>query len=330
MVCGSSDIFALTPMTQAERQKRFTLLLAFGLVYVFWGSTYLAIDIAVMHIPPALTCATRFLIAGPLMLAYCAASGRRVRVSRVSLMKFATVGVLLLTGGNLTLAWAEQYVASGLAALIVAVIPIWMLVVDSWILRGDRVPPRGLAGIGLGVAGVAVLVWPEFRAGGSLGLMPLIASLSLVLGSLSWSVGSVLSRRWDHGGDPFVAGGWEITAAGVANLLIALATGEPRRVLWTAHGIEAILYLVVFGSWVGYTAYIYLLKHAPTSKVSTYAYVNPVIAVFLGWLVLHESVNRYILGGTIIIVAAVVLVTSAKVKGRGELAEEELPAVEAT
>ncbi|HYL96737.1 MAG TPA: EamA family transporter, partial [Terriglobales bacterium] len=95
VVCGSSDIFALTPMTQAERQKRFTLLLAFGLVYVFWGSTYLAIDIAVMHIPPALTCATRFLIAGPLMLAYCAASGHRVRVSRASLARFAIVGVLL-------------------------------------------------------------------------------------------------------------------------------------------------------------------------------------------------------------------------------------------
>jgi drug/metabolite transporter (DMT)-like permease len=317
-------------MNQAERQNRFILPLAFGLVYVFWGSTYLAIDIAVMHIPPALACAARFLIAGPLMLAYCALSGRRLRVSSASLVRFAIVGVLLLTGGNLTLAWAEQYVASGLAALIVAIIPIWMLVVDSWILRGDRVPPRGLAGIGLGVAGVAVLVWPEFRAGGSLGLMPLIASLSLVLGSLSWSVGSVLSRRWDHGGDPFVAGGWEITAAGIVNLVIALATGEPRRVVWTAHGIEAILYLVVFGSWVGYTAYIYLLKHAPTSKVSTYAYVNPVIAVFLGWLVLHESVNRFIVGGTVIIVAAVVLVTSAKVRGRGELAEEELPAVEAT
>ena len=157
----------------------------------------------------------------------------------------------------------------------------------------------------------------------------MIASLSLVFGSLSWSVGSVLSKRWDHGGDPFVAGGWEITAAGVANLALAAAMGEPRRVVWTAHGIEAILYLVVFGSWVGYTAYIYLLKHAPTSKVSTYAYVNPVIAVFLGWLVLGESVNRFIVGGTVVIVAAVVLVTSARVRGR-EVAEEELPAVEAT
>ena len=172
-------------MTQADPRQRYTLLLAFGLVYLFWGSTYLAIDIAVMHIPPALACAVRFLIAGPLMLAYCAASGRRVKVSGASLLRFAIVGVLLLTGGNVTLAWAEQYVPTGLAALIVAVIPIWMLVVDSWILRGDRVSARGLAGIGLGVAGVAVLVWPEFNTGGSLGLMPLIASLSLVLGSLS-------------------------------------------------------------------------------------------------------------------------------------------------
>lgn len=314
-------------MMKPERQ-RYTILLAFGLVYLFWGSTYLAIDIAVMDIPPALACATRYLIAGPLMLAYCALSGRHIRAGGRDLLRFAIVGVMLLTGGNLTLAWAEQYVPSGLAALIVAVIPIWMLVVDSWILRGDRVSPRGLAGIGLGVLGVAVLVWPEFRTGGRFGHMPLIASLSLLGSSLSWSIGSVLSKRWDHGGDPFVSAGWQITAAAVANLLIALATGERNRVLWTARGLEAILYLVVFGSWVGYTAYIYLLKHAPTSKVSTYAYVNPVIAVFLGWLVLQESVNRYIVGGTVIIVAAVVLVTSAKVRGRE--AAEELPAVEAT
>ena len=316
-------------MTKSEHQSRFHLLLAFGLVYLFWGSTYLAIDIAVMDIPPALACAARYFTAGPLMLAYCALSGRRIRVKGRDLLKLASVGVMLLTGGNLTLAWAEQYVPSGLAALIVAVIPIWMLIVDSWLLHGDRVSPRGLAGIGLGVLGVAVLVWPEFSAGGRFGHMPLIASLSLLGSSLSWSIGSVLSKRWDHGGDPFVSAGWQITAAAVANLLIALATGEQHRVLWTAHGIEAILYLVVFGSWVGYTAYIYLLKHAPTSKVSTYAYVNPVIAVFLGWLVLHETVNHFIVIGTIIIVAAVILVTSAKVRGRG-VAEEELPAVEAT
>ncbi len=315
-------------MSPGQRQ-RYTILFAFALVYLFWGSTYLAIDIAVMHIPPALACAARFLIAGPVMLAYCAASGRQVRVSGGSLVRFAIVGVLLLTGGNLTLAWAEQYVPTGLSALIVAVIPIWMLVVDSWVLRGDRVSGRGLAGIGLGMVGVAVLVWPEFRTGARLGHMPLIASLSLLGSSLSWSIGSVLSKRWEHGDDPFVAAGWEITAAAVVNLLIALAAGEPRRAVWTTHSIEAILYLVVFGSWVGYTAYIYLLRHAPTSKVSTYAYVNPVIAVFLGWLVLHESVNRFIVGGTVIIVAAVVLVTSAKVRGTG-VAEEELPAVEAT
>jgi drug/metabolite transporter (DMT)-like permease len=317
-------------MRQPERQHRLTLLLAFGLVYVFWGSTYLAIDIAVTHIPPALACATRFFIAGPIMLLYCALKGKRVRAGGMELLKFAIVGNLLLAGGNLTLAWAEQYVPSGLAALIVAVIPIWMLVVDSLVLRSERVPPRGLAGIGLGLAGVVVLIWPELGAVPRLGHMPLLASLSLVGSSLSWAVGSVLSKRWGHGTDPFVAAGWEITFAAVLNLLIALATGEHHRVLWTAHGIEAIVYLAVFGSWVGYTAYIYLLKHAPTSKVSTYAYINPVIAVFLGWLVLNETVNRFIVTGTIIIVAAVVLVTTARVRERAGLAEEELPAVEAT
>jgi drug/metabolite transporter (DMT)-like permease len=317
-------------MTQADRRQRYTLLLAFGLVYLFWGSTYLAIDIAVMHIPPALACAARYSIAGPLMLAYCVLSGRRMRISARDLVQFAVVGIMLLTGGNLTLAWAEQYVPTGLAALIIAVIPIWMLVVDSLVLRGDRVPRRGLAGIALGAAGVVVLLWPQLKAGPSIAHMHLFAALSLLGSSLSWATGSVLAKRWEHGNDPFVAAGWQITCAAVVNLLIGLASGEQHRVVWTGHGIAAILYLVVFGSWVGYTAYIYLLRHAPTSKVSTYAYVNPVIAVFLGWLVLHESVNRFIVGGTVVIVAAVVLVTTARVRGHAVVEAEQVPAVEAT
>ena len=315
-------------MTHTERQNRFTILFAFALVYVFWGSTYLAIDIAIMHIPPALACAMRYLIAGPLMLGYCALSGRSMRITGRDLAQFAVVGVLLLVGGNLTLAWAEQYVPTGLAALIVAVIPIWMLVVDRIVVRGDRVSARGLAGIGLGAIGVVVLLWPEIEAGPRIAHMHLFAALSLLGSSLSWAIGSVLSKHWAHGNDPFVGAGWQITCAAVVNLGIAVASGEQHRALWTTKGVGAILYLVVFGSWVGYTAYIYLLRHVPTSKVSTYAYVNPVIAVFLGWLVLHESVNRFIMGGTFIIVLAVVLVTSARVSGRAEA--EQVPAVEGT
>jgi drug/metabolite transporter (DMT)-like permease len=137
----------------------------------------------------------------------------------------------------------------------------------------------------------------------------------------------VLSKRWQSGMDVFSATGWQVTAAGAANLLFAFVVGDFSHVAWTAHGVGAMLYLVVCGSWVGYTAYIWLLEHVPTSKVSTYAYVNPVVAVFLGWLVLHERVDRFIVMGSVIVVVSVILVTSAKVKEK--TVEEELPAVEA-
>ena len=301
-------------MPPAQPQSRFRILLAFALVYVFWGSTYLGIGIAVEHIPPALMCAVRFLISGPLMLLYCALSGRPVRFSGDQLAKQAAVGILLLVGGNMTLAWAEKYVATGLAALLVAVIPIWFLVLDSWLIGHHRISPRGLAGLILGIAGLFVLLWPKLADLHALGWMQFIASVSLLFGALSWAFGSVLSKMWKSAVDPFVATGWQGTFAGVANLLIALALGEHHTVIWTARGLGAIAYLVVFGSWIGYTSYIYLLEHVPTSKVSTYAYINPVVAVFLGWLILHERVDHFILLGSAIIIAAVVLVTSAKVK----------------
>lgn len=298
----------------ADHQSRFRILIAFALVYVFWGSTYLGIGIAVEHIPPALMCAVRFLISGPLMLLYCGLSGRQIRFQPKQLAQQAAVGILLLVGGNMTLAWAEQYVSTGLASLLVAVIPIWFLVLDSWLIGHHRISPRGLAGLVLGIAGLVVLLWPKLVGIHALGWMQFIASVSLLLGALSWAFGSVLSKMWKSAVDPLVATGWQGAFAGVANLIIALALRQHHQVVWTTRGLAAIGYLVVFGSWVGYTSYIYLLEHVPTSKVSTYAYVNPVVAVFLGWLILHERVDHFILLGSAIIVAAVVLVTSAKVE----------------
>ena len=298
----------------AAPQSRFRILLAFALVYVFWGSTYLGIGIAVEHIPPALMCAVRFLVSGPLMLAYCALTGRKVRLTPEQLVKQAAVGILLLVGGNMTLAWSEKYLSTGLAALLVAVIPIWFLVLDSWLIGHHRISGRGLAGILLGVAGLVVLLWPKLADIHALGWMQFIACISLLFGSLSWAYGSVLSKMWKSAVHPLVATGWQGTFAGVGNLIIALLLGEHHAVVWTARGLGAIAYLVVFGSWIGYTSYIYLLEHVPTSKVSTYAYVNPVVAVFLGWLVLHERVDYFILLGSAIVIAAVVLVTSAKVE----------------
>lgn len=303
-------------MTEAEKKRQWMIVLAFVLVYVFWGSTYLGIRIAVEHIPPALMCGTRFAIAGVLMLAYCGFSGRRIRYGALQLGQMALIGILLLMGGNLTLSYAEKIVPSGLAALLIAIVPLWFLVLDSLLLGDHHISPRGLWGLGLGIAGIVVLLWPDLRTTGGLGRRELWAALTLPFASFSWALGSVLSKRWQADEDRLSSTAWQMTFAGLANLILAMGIGDFSRVVWTARGIGAILYLVVCGSWIGYTAYIYLLAHVPTSKVSTYAYVNPVVAVFLGWAIEHEVVDHFILAGSVIVVASVVLVTSAKVKTR--------------
>jgi len=301
------------------------VILAFGLVYLFWGSTYLAIDIAVQTIPPALMCAVRFTIAGVIMLAVCAATGRKILYSPRQIALSAVVGLLLLMGGNLTLSYAELVVSSGLAALIIAITPLWFLVLDSLLLGDHHISGRGKAGLALGIVGLFVLVWPQLQSGG-MGHREFWASVGLIAGSFSWALGSVLSKRWQSGMDVFSATGWQVTAAGAGNFIFALFAADLSHVRWTARSLSATMYLVVCGSWIGYTAYIWLLEHVPTSKVSTYAYVNPVVAVFLGWLILHERVDRFILAGSAIVVLSVILVTSAKMKEK--TVPHALPAVE--
>jgi drug/metabolite transporter (DMT)-like permease len=311
-------------MNAAIPASRWKIIVAFGLVYVFWGSTYLGIGIAVESVPPGIMCATRFLIAGTLMLAYCAVTGRRVRFTARELSHLAAVGTLLLMGGNLTLSYAELIVPTGLAALLIAVTPLWFLVLESLLLGDHHISRRGKVGLIVGIAGVIVLIWPDLLHPSSLGRRELWWSVALQFGSLSWAFGSVLSKKWQTAAtDPFSAIAWQVIFAGIANLIFALMFERHATVVWTFRSIAAILYLVVCGSWIGYTAYIWLLQHVPTSKVSTYAYVNPVVAVFLGWLVLHERIDKYILIGSTIIVASVVLVTSAKVSTRN--AAEALP-----
>ena len=297
-------------MQTTQHPIRWKVILAFGLVYFFWGSTYLGIDIAVQTIPPALMCAVRFLIAGVVMLAACALSGRPVWYSTRQIARAGVVGILLLMGGNLTLSYAELSVPTGVAALIIAITPLWFLVLDSTLLGHHHISVRGKLGLALGIMGLAVLFYPELTSRTAMGRREFHASLSLLAGSFSWALGSVLSKRWQSGMDGFSSTAWQMTIAGAANLAFAVPAGDFSHVVWTERGIGAILYLVVCGSWIGYTAYIWLLKHVPTSKVSTYAYVNPVVAVFLGWLVLHERVDKFILGGSAVVMVSVILVTS--------------------
>ena len=319
-------------MTEAQSQHRVRVAFAFALVYVFWGSTYLAIRISVESFPPYVMGALRFTAAGLIMLAVCAAQGKKISINGADFLKLSVIGILLLSIANVLLGWAELYVPSGLAALIIAVVPLWFLVIDTWLMKGDHLSRRGLVGIALGIAGLVILLWPKLLAAHSgLGRMQLIAGLTLVATSGVWAFGSTLSRRWAVSVGVYSATGWEMLIAGVVNFLGALAMGDVPKSHWTASGLGAIAYLVVFGSLVGYTAYIWLLEHVPTGKVATYAYVNPVVAVFLGWLVRHEKIDVYIVAGSVVIIAAVALVTTAKVRPRGSVVEREpeLPACEA-
>jgi drug/metabolite transporter (DMT)-like permease len=296
---------------------RYKVILAFALVYVFWGSTYLGIEEAVgkageAGVPPMMMAATRFTIAGVLMLLFLALRGRNIRMPLRDFVQQGIIGVLLLSMANVVLAWAEQWVPTGLAALLVSITPLWFLVLETWVLPGEhRFTGRTLAGLTLGIVGIVVLIWPELRHTGDIGQKELFASLILPLGSLCWATGSVLSKRWKTAVDPFVATGWQMAIAGAVNFVLALALGDQRHAVYSLHRWAAIIYLVIFGSWVGFTAYIWLLKHVPTPKVTTYAYVNPVVAVFLGWLILHEQITGYILAGTVIVVGSVALVTGA-------------------
>jgi drug/metabolite transporter (DMT)-like permease len=290
----------------------------FGLVYLFWGSTYLGIDIAVEHIPPALMCGLRFTTAGVIMLLYCLLRGERLRYSARELLQLAVVGILLLMGGNLTLSFAELYIPSGLAALLLAITPLWFLVLDSMLIGHHRVSGRGLAGLALGFSGTIILIWPQLTSTGGLGNKELWWSVALIFGSLSWALGSVLAKKWQSGPPTVATTAWQVLFAGLANLAFAFSKHDLARVTWTPRGIAAVAYLVIGGSLIGYTAYIYILGHAPTAKVSTYAYVNPVVAVFLGWLVLHEKIDGYILAGSAIVIASVVLVTGASVRKKSE------------
>src|ERR1700681_3112357 len=208
-------------MLSAQRPRPWMVILAFGLVYLFWGSTYLGIDIAVQSIPPALMCGVRFSIAGVVMLAACALTGRKVWYSPKQIALAAVVGLLLLMGGNLTLSWAELVVPSGLAALIIAITPLWFLVLDSLLLGDHHISGRGKAGLALGILGLFVLFYPQLTSG-TLGHRELWASISLIFGSFSWALGSVLSKRWQSGMDVFSATGWQVVAAGAGDLRFSL------------------------------------------------------------------------------------------------------------
>lgn len=294
--------------------NRTHILLSFACVYLFWGATYLAMSFGVQVLPPFVLGAARFAISGPLLLAICAARGLRLIPTRRELGMLALIGILMLGGGNTAVLWAEQYIPSGLAALLVASIPLYAALIEIILPHGDGLPPRGWAGIAIGFGGLILLVWPSLRSSLHGDSREIVAVVVTLLGSLCWTIASVISRRTTLHVSGSVAAGWEMLFAAGSNGIILLATRGWHGAHWGLQAWASTLYLVTFGSIVTYTAYLYLLDHVAVSKVATYAYVNPVIAVILGAIFLHERLAPIEFAGMAAILAAVYLVTSSRMQ----------------
>jgi drug/metabolite transporter (DMT)-like permease len=280
---------------------RWKIALAFFAVYVCWGMTYLAMRVAVVDIPPHLMSGSRFLVAGLVLYAWARLRGQGPPTLR-HWRSAAVIGGFLLLGGNASVAWAEQRVPSGLAAVLIAVAPIWMVGLE-WARGAPRPKKHVMAGLLLGLVGVGLLV--SSRASPGSRVDPIGATI-LVLASASWAWGSVISKTASLPESPFLATSMEMVAGGVLLLLTAAASGQFNGFDISKVSTSAALswgYLVVFGSLVGFTAYIWLLGVTSIAKAGTYAYVNPIVAVLLGWAVLDEAVTvRMLLAAGVILI----------------------------
>ena len=315
---GHKRLMPSTPSNAVPEKsaKPATIVLAFAAGYFFWGSTYTAIRIGAAEMPALLLAGTRFLIAGALLLAWCRWRGLRLLWPPRTMVLLALIGLLLLGGGNVGLVYAEQTVPSGLASLVLAVIPLYVALIEMFLPGGEPLAPRGWVGMALGFAGLAALLWPSLRTGVAGDHARLLAIAALLAGALSWTIGSLLSRRTRLPANSFVAAAWQMLAAGAFNTLAGTALGQWPRFHWNGAAAGSLAYLITCGSLLGYTGFIYLIEHVPVAKVSSYAYVNPVVAVLLGIALLHERPTAEEYVGMAVIPVAVFLLTTARVRVR--------------
>src|SRR3954468_21756404 len=299
----------LEPGTDADAAPTWLVWAALGTIYLIWGSTYLAIRVMVETVPPLLGAGFRFLIAGAIFYAFLALRRGRTAVSFnvPELLSATAAGTLLCFGGNGLVTVAEQKVPSGIAATLIASVPLWIILFRRF--SRDPINRIALVGVLIGFAGVGVLMLPGERpAGLSIGPM-----LVVVAAAASWAIGSYYPRRWPLPRDTMLSTSLQMVVSGALMVAVGAVAGEFADVdvgSFSTKSIAGFVWLVTAGSLVAYTAYVWLLKNAPISKVSTYAYVNPVVAIFLGWLLLDETITGTIVVGATLIVASVALVVS--------------------
>jgi len=292
------------------------VLAAFAAVYLIWGSTYLAILLAIKTIPPFLMAGSRFLIAGLILLVWALIKGEQIP-DKKSVLKISLAGILMLAFGNALLAWVEQYLPSGLAAILVATVPLWFVLLDKRQWKYHFSNKQIVIGLVVGFAGVILLFAGKSSADLFDSKMKIISLFVLLVGTIGWTIGSLYSKYQKIKGSTLMKVAIQMIAASVVIFIGGFSFNEQKsfainNVSWESIG--ALAYLIVMGSLVGYMAYIWLLSIRPASLVGTYAYVNPVVAVFLGWLIADEHVNIQKIIGLSIVILGLVIVNMSKEK----------------
>lgn len=314
---------------KTDRNRSLLILIAaFAAVYIFWGSTYLAIKYAIETLPPFLMAGSRFVFAGAVLLIWARFTKDYEPPKPAHWKTSFIVGTLLLLGGNGGVVFAEHYISSSLAALLVATEPFWIVLL-SWLwLKGARPNLKTILGIAVGFFGVWLLISGQTsETSATAGSMQFFGTLAVIIAALSWATGSLYGLRAPVPRSSLQTAGMQMLAGGAVLLVVSLLLGEWWNFSLTqvsARSLLGVIYLIVFGSLIGFTAYSWLLKNAQPALVSTYAYVNPIVAVFLGWLIAGETFTGQMLFGAGIIVGSVVLITSHDKGGKGSKEEIEI------
>ncbi len=300
--------------TQSEKNNTIKIVFAFAAIYIIWGTTYLAIRLAVETIPPFFMAGTRFLIAGIITFVILRARGIPIP-KRFHWRSVVIIGAFLVVGGNGLVTWSEQQIPSGIAALVVATVPMWITLFGWLIYRGARPSKQIVIGLAFGFIGIGLLIGPGQLLGTATFDLP--SMLVLLLAPILWSFGSLYSRQANLPDNIFMSTAMEMLAGGVLLLIAGLLTGEAADLNVaeiSRQSLVAMLYLTVFGSIIALTAYVWLLKTVHPSRAATYTYVNPIIAIFLGWLVLSEPLTPLMILAVVIILLAVVMITAHREK----------------
>ena len=303
-----------------DQNKNPRALLALLSIYIVWGTTYLAIRIGVEDLPPVLFTGLRWIAAGPIMMLFLALNKYKLP-DKKDLFHLGVSGLLLLGGGNGLVVYAEQTVPSGLTALLITTVPFWVVGIEALLPHGQKINSFIAGGLILGLTGVALIFGGDLKNlfhGNNLG-----GIIGLLFAEILWSAGTLYSKYKKVSVHPLMGAATQMIVAGIAITIFGLILGEASRFHFTQSGFLAYLYLVIFGSLIGYGSYVYAIAHLPISLVATYAYVNPVIALFLGWLILDEPITVWIILGAAIILVGVMLVKKGSEKNTKKIFKTE-------